>query len=314
MSVSVILCTCNRAESLKKALDSLSRSELPQALEWEVVVIDNNSTDQTRQVAQDFCLRDPAHFRYVFEPMSGKSHALNRGVAEARGSVLAFTDDDVLVEPLWLGNLTANLNNGKWAGAAGRTLPQKEYHAPQWIPRSPRHALAPLAIFDPPIPAGPLGESPYGVNMAYRRSVFEKYGVFRIDLGPGLGAGIPQKSEDTEFGTRVIAGGDELRYEPSAVLYHAVPSNRLKKRYFLDWWFDKARADIRAHGIHLKTRWTVAGIPLRLFARLVRWTLAWLTSFSSSRRFDYKIRVWVLWGEIVECYRVTHAPAMRDKG
>jgi glycosyltransferase involved in cell wall biosynthesis len=310
MSVSVIVCTCNRAESLRKALESLSRSELPQSLEWEVLVVDNNSTDQTREVTKDFCMRDPAHFRYVFEPRPGKSHALNRGVTEARGEVLAFTDDDVQVEPKWLGNLTVNLNNGKWAGASGRTLPQQPYRAPHWIPRSPRHALAPLAIFDPPIPAGPLAEPPYGVNMAYQRSVFEKYGGFRVDLGPGAGVGIPQKSEDSEFGTRVIAGGEQLRYEPSAVLYHAVPPGRLKKRYFLDWWFDKARADIRAGGIHLKTRWTLAGIPLRLFVRMFKWALAWLTSFSPARRFDYKIRVWVLWGEIVECYRVTHSPSI----
>jgi glycosyltransferase involved in cell wall biosynthesis len=86
---------------------------------WEILVVDNNSKDRTREVVEDFCRRDPDHFRYVFEPQQGKSFALNSGIREARGDVVAFMDDDVTVEPTWLQNLTADLWSGQWTGAGG---------------------------------------------------------------------------------------------------------------------------------------------------------------------------------------------------
>jgi glucosyl-dolichyl phosphate glucuronosyltransferase len=302
MKISVILCTRNRSERLGKTLDSLAKSVLPAPVEWEVLIVDNCSNDATRQVAESYCQRYEGRFRYLFEPISGKSRALNRGIQEARGDVLAFTDDDVTVEPTWLRNLTANLDNGKWAGSGGRTLPEQPFQTPPWIAPKRPHALAPLAIFDPALDAGRLETSPYGNNMAFQRKVFDEHGVFRVDMGPGLDAKSPQKSEDSEFGKRLLAAGAQLRYEPSAVLYHDVPPNRVQKAYFLAWWFDKARADIRADGIP-KLGWTIAGVPVRLFLRVARWTLSWLTTLEPSMRFEKKTRVWINCGEIFECYR-----------
>ena len=99
MNITVILCTFNRSQSLVRALGSVVLSRLPEAVTWEVLVVDNNSCDQTREVVADFCARYPGRFRYVFESEPGKSNALNRGVAEAHGDVLAFMDDDVIVDP-----------------------------------------------------------------------------------------------------------------------------------------------------------------------------------------------------------------------
>jgi glucosyl-dolichyl phosphate glucuronosyltransferase len=314
MKISVILCTFNRCQCLIKALKSLAKSTLPEGVDWEVLIIDNNSGDATRQVAEEFCLQNAPHFRYVFEPKPGKSHALNRGILEANGDVLAFTDDDVTVESTWIRNLTAHLNNGRWAGAAGRTLPEQPFRAPSWIWYGRPHALAPLAIFDPAFAAGPLNEAPYGVNMAFQSRVFRKYGGFRTDLGPGLGPGIPGKSEDTELGDRLLVAGEMLQYEPSAVVYHSVPDSRLRKGYFLAWWFDKARADRRILGTPSNMGWAIAGVPLRLFARLGRWTLAWLVTLEPALRFNHKVNVWVNCGEIVECYRQSHPRSLRIEG
>jgi glycosyltransferase involved in cell wall biosynthesis len=107
MKVSVIVCTYNRCRSLARALESLSASVMPATAEWEVLVMDNNSNDGTREVAQRFCELNPSHFRYLFEPTQGKSHALNTAIRESSGEILAFTDDDVAVEPSWLQNLTS---------------------------------------------------------------------------------------------------------------------------------------------------------------------------------------------------------------
>jgi glycosyltransferase involved in cell wall biosynthesis len=304
-TTSVILCTFNRCEILSKALASAAGLELPNSAAWELLVVDNNSTDRTREVVQEFCLRFPSHFRYLFEPRQGKSYALNTGIREARGDVIAFIDDDVVVESSWLHHLTAALHDGHWAGAGGPIRPQQPFTPPDWIPLDDRYALAPLALFDPRLAPGPLAEPPYGTNMAFHRSMFEKYGGFRVDLGPGTADGNPQKSEDSEFGHRLIGAGERLRFEPLAVVYHAVPPSRLEKSYFLDWWFDKSRADIRIFGIPADVRWAVAGIPLYKVRRLVIWTLRWLLALERRRRFGAKLRVWSLAAEIVECYRLT---------
>ena len=304
MNTTVVLCTCNRCESLAKALASAARLQLPESVDWEVLVVDNNSSDRTREVVQEYCGRFPGRFRYLFEPRQGKSHALNAGIREARGEIIAFIDDDVVVEPTWLSNLTAGLHDGQWAGAGGRILPQTPIVPPDWIPLQDRYALAPLALFDPDLEAGQLDEPPYGTNMAFHRRVFVAYGGFRPDLGPGSDGGHPQKSEDSEFGHRLIAAGERLRYEPSAIVYHAVPPSRVQKSYFLDWWFDKGRADVRAFGVPADAKWRIAGVPLHEFRRLAAAMLRWAVAGTPRRRFGAKLRVWIAAGAIEESYRL----------
>jgi hypothetical protein len=155
-------------------------------------------------------------------------------------------------------------------------------------------------MFDLGLKCIELTEPPYGNNMAFRKEVFEKHGGFRTDLGPCPGSEI--RSEDTEFGQRLLDAGEQLWYEPSAVVYHAVPESRVRKSYFLAWWFDKARADIR-EGVHpSRFDLQVAGIPLILFRRLAVWTLRWLVSLNPSRRFASKVNVWIVAGHIKECW------------
>jgi glucosyl-dolichyl phosphate glucuronosyltransferase len=305
VNITVILCTFNRCRMLEKALESVAGSSLPDSVDWEVLIVDNNSTDQTSDVVENFRLRYPGKFRYLFEPRSGKSRALNAGVREARGTTLAFIDDDVVVDPNWLQNLTAPLRNGVCAGVAGRILPERGFSPPRWILLADRDALAPLAIFDPDREAGPLDTSPFGANMAFEKRVFEKHGGFRTDLGPEPGRGTPQKCEDSEFGQRLLAARESLRYEPTAIVYHSVPPNRTQKKYFLAWWFDKSRSDIRAFGVPTDTKWFAARVPLYLFRRLAAWTVRWMVAVEPSRRFFCKLKVWTVAGMILECFRQT---------
>jgi glucosyl-dolichyl phosphate glucuronosyltransferase len=313
MRISVILCTYNRCRSLARALESVAASKLSESITWEVLVVDNNSNDQTRAVVEDFCRRYPGRFRYLFDPRPGKSHALNTGIREARGDILAFTDDDVIVETTWLQNLTAGLHNGEWVGAGGRALPERTFLPPAWLSVEGPGAMAPLGLFDPGPEAGQLAESPFGNNMAFRKEMFEKYGSFRTDLGPSPDRKIPRPNEDTEFGRRLLAAGERLHYEPSAIVLHPVSENRLRKDYLLAWWFDKGRADIREFGSSTDTRWLIGGTPLYLFRRLAVWTLQWLVTLDPSARFDCRCKVWSVAGKIVECYRMSlDASAKRE--
>jgi glucosyl-dolichyl phosphate glucuronosyltransferase len=301
MKITVILCTYNRCESLAKALNSVAAQTLPESVDWEVLVVDNNSNDRTREVAEDFSSRYPGRFRYLFEPQPGKSYALNAGIREARADILAFLDDDVTVEPTWLQNLTVALYNGEWAGAGGRIVPGWSRPVPRWLSPGAWYALGPLVQFDLGNVAGELSEPPFGTNMAFRREMFEKYGGFLVELGPRPGSEI--RNEDSEFGGRLLAAGERLRYEPSAVVYHPVQDNRIEKTYFLAWWFHKGEANIRQFGIRPGTKYFAAGVPLYLFRNLAVWALKWLVAINPSRRFSNKLSVWTKAGEILECYR-----------
>lgn len=313
LDVTAILCTYNRAEIFAEMLKTLAASELPDAISWEVLVVDNNSTDRTREVVEDFCRRYPGRFRYLFEPKPGKSYALNAGIANALGEVLAFVDDDVLVEPKWLRNLTANLLGGEWAGTVGRILPAQTVTLPAWLlwkdygdaflpdPRGVIYAYFDLG--DHPTELS-LRQSQHGANMAFRRRMFEKYGGFRTDLGPSQPTGTPQ-GEDTEFGHRLIKAGERMRYEPSAVVYHAVTQNRFKKEYHLSWWFNFGRSSIMQRG----DRPGVYGVPwdyLSLLQRLMEISSMGLRSILATptgKRFFCKCMIRMQAGMMVELYR-----------
>lgn len=304
MRISVILCTYNRYQSLLKAMESIAASTLPDSVEWEVIVVCNNSDDQTLAVVDDFCRQHPRRFRPLFEPQPGKSYALNTGIRESQGDVLVFTDDDVTMEPQWLQNLTAHLENSEWVGAGGRILPKWTCSPPRWLKLQGPYALAPFVVFDHGPEAGELTDAPFGANMAFRREVFKKFGVFRTDLGRFPDSMIG--GEDAEFGDRLLKAGQRLRYEPSAVVYHPVSEDRVQKKYLLAWSFGAGLTEIRTYGILPGTKWFVGGIPLYLFRRLAVWTLRWLAAVEPAQRFAYKLKVWGCAGLIRETYRQSH--------
>lgn len=309
MDITVIICTFNRARTLRESLEKVAASVLPDAVSWEVLVVDNNSTDETREVVERAAGQFPGRFRYLFEPRAGKSYALNSAVREARGRVLAFMDDDVLVGPEWLRNLTADLLEGRWAGTGGRTLPADAVSLPPWLALRGPYALGGIlaAMFDFGDQPFELDRPPYGANMAYRREMFEKYGGFRTDLGPSPDRDIPRPNEDTEFGNRVMAGGERLRYEPSAVAYHPVSRDRLDQQYFLSWWFDYGRASIREGGrkpdvLGMPRHWI--SIPKMIVCLLTPTTLQWLFAVNPQKRFYRKCWMWTTVGAMVEMRRL----------
>jgi glucosyl-dolichyl phosphate glucuronosyltransferase len=309
MNISVILCTFNRCQSLSKALDSLAASVLSETIQWEVLVVDNNSTDQTKEVVEGFCRRYSGRFRYLFEPRQGKSYALNAGIREARGKILAFTDDDVTVEPDWLQNLTADLHDSQWAGSGGRILPARNVTPPPWLALEGQlNQLGALCAYcDPGDAPGDLKSPPYGANMAFRREMFDRYGHFRIDLGPRPDSRVT--FEDVEFAGRLMAAGERLRYAPSAVVYHEINPNRLRKDYFLQWWFDFGRGSVRQTGKSLGT-WEI----LKSLGRTVLWTPRWLLTSNSQRRFYRKCWIWLEVGKLVEsCQQAARASAPRTQ-
>lgn len=316
MKISIILCTYNRCQSLSRALESVAATQMPEQVDWQVLIVDNNSKDQTREVAESFSRRDPSHFHYVFESQQGKSFALNRGIREAPGEILAFVDDDITVEPTWLFELTKPLLDTQWSGTGGRVYLPTDFSPPSWMAPEGNHSLVSiLALFDQGAKPLPLSTPPIGNNMAFRKEVFAKYGVFRTDLGPSPGSEI--RFEDTEFCLRVMRGGARILYVPSAVVHHAVDPRRLKKDFFLAYHFDYGRGLIR----HKGNRSPVGIVPrsvisffnrlLNMLPKKIWW---WLRERNPQKRFFNKCQAWAMAGEIAELFHSWFAFPVNPRG
>ena len=301
MKVSVDLCTYNRCQSLIRALESLMASEMPESIDWEVLVVDNNSKDRTRETMSEFCQRHPGRVRYLFEAQQGLSNARNAGIREARGEVIAFTDDDVTVEPNWLQNLTQPLIEKRCAGTAGRIL-LGDFQLPSWLAISGSHNLGgSLVQFDLGDESLPMDRAPFGASMAFHKSVFDECGNFRTDLGRSGKSLIG--NEDTEFGLRVISKGLPLIYVPSAIVHHPVPRERLTKKYFRSYWFSLGRALIR-QGADRPSFRKAPGVYFDEFKRIVRWMNTddqhWYRKMQG--RFFFEVHALRMLGQIFECW------------
>jgi len=301
--ISVVVCTYNRAQSLAKTLESLVVQTVPAGTHWEIVVVDNNSKDETRQVVGEFECRYPGHFRYVFEERQGISQARNAGIAASQGDVLAFIDDDEIADVDWLQYLTSDLWDDKWAGTGGPIVPNWECPRPRWLEGKNTFLMGPLCAYNYE-PGGDsdqeMTESPVGANMAFRKEVFERVGGFRTDLGR-VGNNL-LSNEDTEFGRRIFAAGMRIRWVRSAITYHQIDERRINRRYFLRWWFHKGASDIREYG-YLNRSAKLFGVPLRLFRDASIEAIRWVISTSPAQRFICLLKIWTYAGEAYECYR-----------
>ena len=301
-AISIIICTYNRMHSLSKTLESLVSQYVPDGTNWEIVVVDNNSTDSTQQVIEDFQSRFQGRFRSVRELQQGISFARNRGIRESRGEVLAFIDDDEIATPGWLEKLTANLFSGEWAGSGGPVVSQWNRRPPTWWSDKSPFTLGPLAAWGADPKVKTLVHPPVGANMAFRRETFDKFGGFRTDLGRV--GGILLHGEDTEFGRRLMDAGLKLRYEPAAVTLHPVDESRISKKYFLDWWFNKGKSDIREFGDQ-KSGIHLFSIPIGIFRDIVVEAIRWAITLNPARKFICRLKLWTYAGAAVEYHRLS---------
>jgi glycosyltransferase involved in cell wall biosynthesis len=301
--ISVVVCTYNRAQSMAKTLESLVVQTVPAGTKWEIVVVDNNSKDETRQVIGEFQSRNPGQIRYVFEERQGISNARNAGIAACQGDVFAFIDDDEIAAVDWLECITADLWEGKWVGTGGPIVPNWDCPRPRWLQEKNTFLMGPLCAFDYEPAVGSeqeMTEPPFGANMAFRREAFDRVGGFRTDLGR-VGNNL-LSNEDTEFGRRLFAAGMRIRWVQSAITYHHIDKRRVNKRYFLKWWFNKGASDVREFGYEYPSM-KLLGVPLRLVLDAAKEGIRWVITTSPSRRAICLLKIWTYAGQGYECHR-----------
>ena len=310
MNASIIVCTYNRAEWLPEALESLRQLAVPADFEWEVLVVDNKSTDSTKEVCESFARKYPGRFRYIFEGRQGKSFALNTGIREAKGEMLAFTDDDVTVHADWLTELAATFEKFGCAGVGGKIVPVWTVPKPDWLEMEGPHKLMNAVVsFDLGSEPCPIKAAALGANFAFKKETFQKYGAFRADLGPTVGSEI--RGEDSEFCRRLIKAGETLMYSPTAIVYHPVEKRRTEKSYFEAWYVGRGRASVREGGTPANAV-RYFGIPRYLYASFSRDFAKWILCPSAKMRFHYKLQMCETWGQIVESRNVRGAGAAQS--
>ena len=316
MKYSVVIATYKRAADLRETLKSLSALQ-PDG-PWEVIVVDNNSPDDTRQVVEAAATGFPVELRYLFEREQGRSPALNAGIRAARGSIIVTTDDDVRVPVDWLNRAAEGLERLQCDYVGGRVLPIWGGPRPEWLPNRGGKQWAVIALLDygaQPIEFG--ARVPLGVNMAFRREAFDRAGLF--DPHTGRRAGTLLGQEVREWCIRARKAGVRGFYIPELVLEHIIPADRLNKSYFRRWFYwrgisrallyQRAGLDMEApeQTIHDFSKVPhIAGVPRYLYRKALTAAVDWITATvrrDSVAAFEHETWLCFFWGIVTQRWK-----------
>ena len=322
-SVAVLVCTYNRARLLRETLAAMQAMEPPSDCSVEIIVVDNNSTDDTRLVIAESA-RD-GRFRTVAleERRQGKSFALNHGLSHAQGDVVALTDDDVIPNPDWMRRLVEDFRTRDVTFVCGKVLPRwGRVPPPELLIARAKHIWGPIAIIDyGDRPIDYVAENrnqwlPIGANLAFSREALLTIGGWRTDLGKVNNTLI--SGEDHEIFMRLRHFGLYAGYyDPHLAVRHYVPAQRLTRQYFRQWffWHGKTRAlmiEDLYPDVDLTRVPRVAGVPRFLYREVLAQFWRWLRTRGSNdalKALHEELRLLQFAGLMTECWRRRHIGA-----
>lgn len=229
--LTVIICTYNRAKYIGPLLESVAKNDLAKS-EYEIVLVDNNCTDNTREICEAFAkAHKDVNFRYVTEPEQGLSAARNKGIKEAKGEVIVYIDDDALVDTWYLRTYAEWFAMHPETMACGGPIePLYETEEPSWMTPYTKALLTAWMNYGDKVREYPKGRYPGGGNAAYRKEVFDKVGLFNTALGRK--GGNLMGSEEKDIFDKMQALGMQVLYLPTPVLHHIIPQTKLEPDYF----------------------------------------------------------------------------------
>jgi glucosyl-dolichyl phosphate glucuronosyltransferase len=248
---SIIIPTYGRAKYLEDTLYSVSQQTLSYG-NFEVIIVDNKPTGEALKIYNDFKKKWYGTVVYLKEARIGLHHARHSGAKAARGEILIYIDDDVLVSPEWLEAILSPFSNSRVACSGGKIVPKWEGSVPSWLGQFDGGYLS---LLDLGIQTKELTEpNVWGCNMAVRKSVLFEVGGFNPD-GVGDKRFIWLRG-DGECGleNKILKRGLKIIYEPRAWLYHRIPESRLVPQYF--YWrlfiqgIDDSYRYVRSHRLY----------------------------------------------------------------
>ena len=321
MKFSVLIPTYNRSAELRKTLQSLS--EQSGNVNWEVIVVDNNSTDDTAEVVAELTKTFPVELRYLFEGEQGKPAALNAGIAIVHGDVIAFTDDDHRFERDWLEQAARGLERFGCDYVGGKILPLFEGPHPRWLTTSSSRHRSVIGMADYGSEAHEFADRPaMGGNLVVRREAFARVGLWDNRLGRRGKTLLGQ--EQREWCMRARACGLRGYYIPEMVVYHIVPAERLRKKYFRRWfyWHGISRAILHENfGLDMEAPEDtfldfsnvprIAGVPRYMFRRCLTRLIEMVKAAAKNNpasAFDEELWLWFFAGVLRQRWKNRHIP------
>jgi len=304
--ISIIICTYNRCESLKDTLNSLLNQDCYGHFNFEIIVVDNNSKDKTKETVEFYMNKFRGSLKYLFEPRQGKPYALNTGIEEARGEILAFTDDDCIVDQNYITSIyNAFLNCGSEIGIlGGKIFPKWSCKdIPKWL----------MDFFHGPLGLLDYGNKTfiidcsrpdynkrlfYGANIAFRKKVLDKFGSFKLDQ---------IYAQDTEMCLRLFKSGVKGIYAPTVKVFHKIPIEHMKPRYFYKWFYRRGKFWEYIEGFKMiekyKTKFYYpCGIPIWVIKRFLKEMSKSLFMFSHYHRIYHRCKSYYYLGRMVEIF------------
>jgi glycosyltransferase involved in cell wall biosynthesis len=307
-AVSVVVSTHNRSRDLHDALEALMHQDT--GVPYELVIVDNNSTDDTRDVVQRAIPASPVPLIYLFEPRQGVSYGRNAGILEARAPIIAFTDDDCRPAADWVHSIVrAFAQHPNIDCIGGRAVPRWPERVPAWF--TPLQA-SPLALCEHgdkefPVDVENAATCLLTANLACRRSAFDRAGLFSPDYPRG---------QDREIQLRMWRAGCRGMYVPTVVVAVPIPAERLTKPYFRAWYRKYGAVHARLElleRINREGRLVEPAAALRLFGTAPHIyrefgsaALKWIAAAVRRREVDsffYENRFRYFWNYIATSYR-----------
>ncbi|HEV8581916.1 MAG TPA: glycosyltransferase [Thermoanaerobaculia bacterium] len=260
LRVDVVLCTRNRSELLARTCEAILGQDYPAEL-WRLLIVDNASTDDTFAVALALAQRFPGRVRAVQCHQLGHSAARNFGVKETSAEIVAFTDDDALPDPGWLRTLVQVIDREGAEASGGPVELVLSGELPRWFLEN---YLLYLAIWRPADEFRQLtyNEFPRGVNLAFRRQVFDRYGFFSSHLG--LRGERQLFCEETELCLRIERNGGRIVYSPQSLVRHCVDARRFTVNWLSRRFAAQGRSEAIVNWMHGGLRGLVLGSRVHL--------------------------------------------------
>ena len=302
MDVSIIICSYNRSQNLPDCFSCLEKQKLSISTQWEVLLVDNNSSDNTKAITEEIINTSTLNIRYIFEAEQGLSAARNKGINEAIGTYLIFIDDDIRVTENWLQSIVSTFKQFDCDAVGGRIHIESPAKLPKWISPDMYGFLGHQDFGTNPHQMDGIKEFPFGGNMAIHRRVIDLIGNFDVKMGR-KGTGLIKeelfKGEETDFFHRLAAEGGTFYYHPDALVYHKILAHQLQKSFFLTLHNNagalKAKLDTNSYKRHL------SGIPLFVIPQFFRAIWRYL-KIHITKGSNYSVRqlmnVFYFWGMI----------------
>lgn len=296
MRVSIIIPTYNRCESLWRTLESILQQKVGDKLIYEVIVVDNNSSDKTKEVVYSYIPMFDTRLKYIFEPNQGRSYALNSGIKVATGELIAFTDDDCILKNNWLKIISERFCDKEIDYLCGRVIPIFNTSKPRWLDIEKfKHLIVNFDLSDKYI-KGTFNKALGGVgaNSIFRKKSYDRYGDFKF-CG---------RLQDADLVNRWKVQGAVIAYDPELIIYHYVTKDKLNKPYFRKWYFIWGINQVYIKKEFYRKSRLFLGVPLWFIRELAIAIITYIKNLFSrgDKKFASEVQVWSCLGKIVACF------------